>query len=63
MDFLAEQAISVELKAIHALDSVHLNQALNYLEVYNLEVGLLLNFGASRLEFKRLVNSKYKLNK
>lgn len=60
VDFLVEDLISVELKAVHALDDVHLAQALNYLEAYNLEVGLLLNFGAKSLEFKRLINSKYK---
>ena len=62
VDFLVENVISVELKAVNALDDVHLAQALNYLEAYNLEVGLLLNFGAKILEFKRLLNPKYKPN-
>jgi len=43
------------------LEAVHLAQAINYLEAYNLEVGLLINFGARKLEFRRLVNTKYKL--
>jgi GxxExxY protein len=62
VDFLIEGKISVELKALTALEPVHLTQAINYLEAYNLELGLLLNFGSTRLEFKRLVNSKYKSN-
>ena len=63
VDFLVEQKISVEIKAVSLLEPIHLNQALNYLEVYNLEIGLLLNFGSKRLEIKRLVNPKYKLSK
>lgn len=60
VDFLVEEKISVELKALIALDDVHLAQAMNYLEAYNLEIGLLINFGARSLEFKRLHNKKYK---
>lgn len=60
VDFLIEGKISLELKAITTLEPVHLAQAINYLEAYNLELGLLINFGNQRLEFKRLVNSKYK---
>ena len=59
VDFLVEEKISVELKAVIKLEEVHLAQALNYLEAYNLEVGLLINFGAKSLEFKRLYNKKY----
>jgi GxxExxY protein len=59
VDFLVEEKISVELKAVIKLEDVHLAQALNYLEAYNLEVGLLINFGAKSLEFKRLYNKKY----
>ncbi len=44
----------VELKAIIGLEEVHLAQGLNYLTAYNLEVGMLINFGATKLEFKRL---------
>jgi GxxExxY protein len=61
VDFLVENVISVELKAIIKLEDVHLAQAINYLEAYNLEVGLLINFGSKSLEFKRLINSKYNL--
>ncbi len=58
VDFLVEGVVSVELKALVKLEAVHLAQALNYLEAYNLEVGLLINFGAKSLEFKRLINPK-----
>ena len=60
MDFLVEDKVMVELKAITQLDDVHLAQALNYLEAYNLEVGLLINFGSKSLVFKRLHNKKFK---
>lgn len=60
VDFLVEEKISVELKAVIKLEDVHLAQAINYLEAYNLEVGLLLNFGSKSLEFKRVLNSKFK---
>ncbi|WP_028980289.1 GxxExxY protein [Sporocytophaga myxococcoides] len=60
VDFLVEGIISVELKAVSRLEPVHLAQALNYLEAYNLEVGLLINFGAKSLEFKRIISNKYR---
>lgn len=59
VDFLIEDVISVELKAVIKTEDVHLAQAINYLEAYNLEVGLLINFGTKSLEFKRLINSKF----
>ena len=60
VDFLVEGKISVELKALIKLENVHYAQAMNYLEAFNLEVGLLINFGSSSLEFKRFVNRKFK---
>lgn len=60
VDFLVDGKIMVELKALINLESVHLAQAKNYLEAYNVEVGLLINFGANSLQFKRLENQKYK---
>lgn len=42
------------------MEDAHLAQAINYLEAYNLEIGLLINFGAKSLEFRRLINSKFK---
>lgn len=59
-DFLVEEKISVELKAITSLENVHLAQAINYLEAYDLEIGLLINFGSKSLIFKRLANKKFK---
>ena len=60
VDFLIEAVLSVELKAIIQLDDSHLAQALNYLEAYDLEVGLLINFGARSLQFKRVTNKNFK---
>jgi len=60
VDFLVEGVVSVELKAITKLEEVHFAQAINYLEAYNLEVGLLINFGETSLNFKRLTNKKFK---
>jgi len=60
VDFLVEDVISVEIKAVINLEDVHLAQAINYLEAYNLEIGLLINFGSKSLTFKRLANSKFK---
>lgn len=59
VDFLIDNKVSVELKAIIKLEDVHLAQAMNYLEAYNLEVGLLINFGSKRMEFHRFTNKKY----
>ena len=47
VDFLVNKKISVELKAISQLEDVHLAQAINYLEAYNVEIDLLINFGES----------------
>ena len=58
VDFLVESVVAVELKALVKLEEVHLAQAINYLEAYHLEVGLLINFGQKSLEFKRLINAK-----
>ena len=55
VDFFVGGAVMVEIKALIELADVHLAQAINYLEAYNLEVGLLLNFGARKLEFKRVM--------
>ena len=60
VDFLVEGAVSVELKALTQIEDVHYAQAINYLEAYNLEIGLLINFGERSLIFKRLTNKKYK---
>lgn len=59
VDFLVDGKISVEVKAIINLEPVHFAQARNYLEAYNLEIGLLINFGSVSLQFKRLHNPKF----
>ena len=55
VDFFVEGRVMVELKAIIHLEDVHLAQAINYLEAYGLGIGLLVNFGARSLEFKRVM--------
>ena len=60
VDFFVENKIMVEIKAIVNLDDVHLAQAMNYVEAYNLEIGLLINFGAKSLQHKRVHNNKSK---
>ncbi|MEI6521428.1 MAG: GxxExxY protein [bacterium] len=62
VDFLVESVIAVELKAITKLEDVHIAQAINYLEAYNLEIGLLINFGSKSLTFHRLINNKFNKN-
>ncbi|MCR6639631.1 MAG: GxxExxY protein [Sporocytophaga sp.] len=57
-DFLIENKVIVELKAKIKLEDVHLAQGLNYLVAYNMDKGLLLNFGARSLEVKRLRNPR-----
>ena len=56
VDFFVEDRVMVEIKAIINLEDVHLAQALNYLEAYSLETGLLINFGSRSLQFKRVMN-------
>ncbi|HRG40341.1 MAG TPA: GxxExxY protein [Saprospiraceae bacterium] len=60
VDFLVEGVISVELKATSKLDDSNFAQGINYLEAYNLEIGLLINFGEMSLSYKRLTNKKFK---
>jgi GxxExxY protein len=57
-DFFIENCVMVELKAIEKIENIHKTQAINYLEVYNIADGLLINFGASSLDFKRVYNKK-----
>ena len=58
VDFFVDEKIMVELKALTDLTDTHLAQGLNYLEASGYEVGLLINFGAKSLQFKRLHNRK-----
>lgn len=59
VDFFVENSIMVELKALTTLENIHLAQALNYCEAYNIEIGLLINFGAAKLDFKRVHNKSF----
>ena len=59
VDFLVDEILSVEIKATTKVEDVHFAQAINYLEAYNLETGLLINFGERSLIFKRLNNKKF----
>ena len=63
VDFFVEDVIMVELKALIKLEEVHLAQAMNYCQAYNLPIGLLINFGAKSLEFKRVYNVNHPENK
>jgi len=56
VDFFVEDKIMVELKAVSKLDDLHLAQAMNYCQAYNLPIGLLINFGSKSLEYKRVYN-------
>jgi GxxExxY protein len=58
VDFFVEEKVMIEIKALIKFEDVHLAQAMNYLEAYKMEIGLLINFGAKSLEFKRIHNNK-----
>ena len=63
VDFFVENTILLELKAIIQLEDVHLAQTINYCQAYNLPLGLLINFGAKSLQFKRVYNVNHPENK
>lgn len=63
VDFFVEGEIMVELKALINLEDVHLAQAMNYCKAYNLPIGLLINFGAKSMQFKRVYNVNHPENK
>lgn len=58
-DFVVEEQVIVELKALTNLENVHLAQAKNYVVAYDKPIGLLINFGATSLQFKKVYNPKY----
>lgn len=62
-DFVVEEKVIVELKALINLEDVHLAQAKNYVVAYDFPVGLLINFGSSSLQYKKVFNPKYSINK
>ena len=57
-DLLIKKKVIVELKAVIELNDIHLAQAINYLEAFNLEVGLLINFGNKSLQYKRIIDPR-----
>ncbi|MDJ0901903.1 MAG: GxxExxY protein [Xenococcus sp. MO_188.B8] len=59
-DFIVEDKVIVELKAVINLENVHLAQAKNYVVAYNFPVGLLINFGSTSLQYKKIFNSQQK---
>jgi len=63
VDFLVENEVSVEIKAVSQMQPSHIAQGINYLEAFKFEVGMLVNFGAEKLEFKRLMKSPQQLKK
>ena len=62
VDFFVENTIMVEIKAVIKLEDVHLAQAINYVEAYKMEIGLLINFGSRSLQFKRVHNNNKMFN-
>ncbi len=58
VDFFVDGKVMVEIKAVIQLEDVHLAQAINYLEAYGIEIGLLINFGSRSLQFKRVMKSQ-----
>lgn len=61
VDFFIEEKIMLEIKAVIQPEDVHLAQAINYLEAYNMEIGLLINFGSPSLQFKRVMKPSKKI--
>lgn len=61
-DFVVEEKVIVELKALISLENVHLAQAKNYVVAYDFAIGLLINFGSTSLQFKKVFNPKYNPN-
>ena len=62
-DFVVEDQVVVEIKALVKLEDVHLAQAKNYTVAYDFPKGLLINFGGKSLEYKLLFNPKYQVRK
>jgi GxxExxY protein len=57
-DIFVEEKVIVELKAVKAIAPEHQAQIISYLNATGIEVGLLINFGNPRLEYKRFTRSK-----
>ena len=54
-----ENIIIVELKAVINLENAHLAQAKNYVVAYDFPIGLLINFGSTSLQYKKIFNPNY----
>ena len=57
-DFIVADRVVVELKALTTLENVHIAQAKNYVVAYGFEIGLLVNFGAESLDYRRIFNNR-----
>lgn len=55
LDFLIEDEIILEIKAVFEINNFHMAQILSYLKATNKKLGLILNFSRSKLEIKRVV--------
>lgn len=67
VDFLIDKKLILDVKVVNELLPVHINQAVNYCEAYNIDDGLLVNFGKTSFEFKRVykknhINQKNRIN-
>lgn len=60
IDFIVNDKVLIELKALSNFEPAHYNQVINYLQVFQLPIGLLINFGKDSLEFRRFTNNKLK---
>ena len=58
VDFLIDKKVLLEIKARSEIENSHLAQAINYIEASNIDTGLLVNFGAASLQFKRIHNKR-----
>ncbi len=58
LDLIVDNSVIVELKAVSEVEALFYSQILNYLKIFNIEVGLLLNFGNTSLQYKRFANSR-----
>ncbi len=58
LDLLVNNWGIVELKAVTEVEPLYYNQIINYLKIFKIEVGLLLNFGNTSLQYKRFANTR-----
>lgn len=58
LDLLVNKLVIIELKAVTEVEPLYYNQIINYLKIFKIEVGLLLNFGNISLQYRRFANSR-----